>query len=190
MIDSSPLFDGSFPCNLPNGLAADHSAVGGISLRIEFVYSRFFLLGWLSALFMFSMRPQDARAETYPTRAIHIVVPFPPGGTVDPFARLAADRLSRRLGQPVIVENIAGATGAVGTTKVARALPDGYTLLFAFSSHVVIPSLFTNLPYDPIGDFEPITLAVATTHVLTVTPSFPASTKTRGLSAKVDTPTL
>ena len=117
-----------------------------------------------------------AWAQTYPARPVRVIVPFAPGGTVDVFARVTTQKLSEQLGKQFFVENIAGATGNLGTGQAARAAPDGYTVLFAFSSHVVNPSLFARVPYDPVKDFEPVTLAVASTHVLTVNPSVPAKT--------------
>jgi tripartite-type tricarboxylate transporter receptor subunit TctC len=117
-----------------------------------------------------------ARAQAYPTRPVRAVVAFAPGGVTDTFGRLMAQKLTEQLGKQVYVENIAGATGNIGTGQVAKAAPDGYTLLFAFSSHVVNPTLFARVPYDPIKDFEPVTLAVASTTVLTVNPAVPAKT--------------
>ena len=117
-----------------------------------------------------------ARAQTYPSRPVRAVVAFAPGGVTDTFARLMAQKLTEQLGKQVYVENIAGASGNIGTGQVAKAAPDGHTILFAFSSHVVNPTLFARVPYDPIKDFDPVTLAVASTTVLTVNPSVPAKT--------------
>src|SRR2546430_4933822 len=117
-----------------------------------------------------------AWAQAYPSRPVRAVVAFAPGGTTDTFARLMAQKLTEQLGKQVYVENIAGATGNIGTAQVAKAPPDGYTILFAFSSHVVNPTLFARLPYDPINDFKPVTLAVASTTVITVNPAVPAKT--------------
>jgi tripartite-type tricarboxylate transporter receptor subunit TctC len=117
-----------------------------------------------------------AFAAGYPDRTVRVIVPFAPGGTTDIFARLAAQKLSERLGRQFIVENIGGASGNIGTGQAARAAPDGYTVLFAFSSFVVNPSLFDKIPYDPYKDFAPVTLAVSSTTVLSVNPSVPAHT--------------
>jgi tripartite-type tricarboxylate transporter receptor subunit TctC len=117
-----------------------------------------------------------ARAQTYPTRPVRIIVPFAPSGATDIFARLAAQKLSEHLGKQFYVENIPGASGNIGTGQAARAAPDGHTVLFAFSTHVVNPSLFAKIPYDPYKDFEPVTLAVTSTTVLSVNPSVPAKT--------------
>jgi tripartite-type tricarboxylate transporter receptor subunit TctC len=115
-----------------------------------------------------------ASAQTYPMRPVRLIVAFAPGGVTDTFARLMAQKLGEHLGQQFFVENITGATGNIGTGQAARAAPDGYTLLFAFSSYVVNPTLFNKVPYDPYKDFEPVTLAVSSTTVLTVHPSVPA----------------
>jgi len=117
-----------------------------------------------------------ARAQSYPTRPVRAVVAFAPGGVTDTFTRLMAQKLTEQLGKQVYVENIAGASGNIGTGQVAKAAPDGYTILFAFSSYVVNPTLFARVPYDPIKDFHPVTLAVASTTALTVNPSVPAKT--------------
>src|SRR6266576_1978032 len=120
--------------------------------------------------------PTAVVAQNYPTRPVRAVVAFAPGGTTDTFARLMAQKLTEQFGKQVYVENIAGATGNIGTGQVAKAAPDGYTILFAFSSHVVNPTLFARLPYDPINDFKPVTLAVASTTVVAVNPAVPAKT--------------
>ena len=117
-----------------------------------------------------------ARAQAYPTRPVRAVVAFAPGGVTDTFARLMAQKLTEQFGKQVYVENIAGASGNIGTGQVAKAAPDGYTILFAFSSHVVNPTLFARVPYDPIKDFDPVTLAVSSTTVLAVNPAVSAKT--------------
>jgi len=120
--------------------------------------------------------PVTASAQGYPVRPVRAVVAFAPGGTTDTFARIMSQKLGETLGKQFYVENIAGATGNIGTGQVAKAAPDGYTLLFAFSSYVVNPTLFDKIPYDPIKDFDPVSLAVTSTSVLTVNPSVPAKT--------------
>src|SRR5262252_5516870 len=120
--------------------------------------------------------PRGAWAQAYPNRPVRSVVAFAPGGVTDTFGRLMAQKLTEQFGKQFYVENIAGATGNIGTAQVAKAAPDGYTILFAFSSHVVNPTLFARLAYDPINDFKPVTLAVASTTVLTVNPAVPANT--------------
>jgi tripartite-type tricarboxylate transporter receptor subunit TctC len=117
-----------------------------------------------------------ARAQTYPTRPVRLIVGFAPGGPTDVFARLIAQKLSENLGKQFYVDNIVGGTGNVATGQAAKAAADGYTVLVAFSSHVVNPTLFDKVPYDPHKDFEPVTLAVSSTTVLSVNPSVPATT--------------
>ena len=124
----------------------------------------------------FSSAPRIAWAQTYPARPVRLIVAFAPGGVTDTFARLMGQKLSEHLGQQFFVENITGATGNIGTGLAAKAAPDGYTLLLAFSSYVVNPTLFNKIPYDPHKDFEPVTLAVASTTVVSIHPSVPAKT--------------
>ncbi len=123
-----------------------------------------------------SSAPRIAWAQTYPARPVRLIVAFAPGGVTDTFARLMGQKLSEHLGQQFFVENITGATGNIGTGLAAKAAPDGYTLLLAFSSYVVNPTLFNKIPYDPHKDFEPVTLAVASTTVVSIHPSVPAKT--------------
>jgi len=99
-----------------------------------------------------------ALAQTYPTHPIRLIVPFPPGGLNDTAARLLQPYLERSLGQPVVVENRAAASGIVGTETVAKAMPDGHTLLMVASSHTVIPATTAKLPYDAERDFAPIAM--------------------------------
>src|SRR6516225_9955790 len=115
-------------------------------------------------------------ALDYPTKPVRVIVPYAAAGPTDVFARLIAQKLSDRLGKQFYVENIPGASGNIGTGQAARAAPDGHTVLITFSTHVVNPSLFAKIPYDPSKDFEPITLAVTSTTVLTVNPAVPAQT--------------
>ena len=117
-----------------------------------------------------------ARAqEAYPSRAIKLVVPYPPGGTTDLLARAIAPRLGERLGQAVVIENKAGAGGVIGAQQVAKSPADGYTLVFAtIASHGIIPALQNPPPYDPVKDFAPITLVAGTPNVLLVNNAVPA----------------
>lgn len=112
----------------------------------------------------------------YPIRPVRVIVPFSPGGGSDILARLIAPRLSERLGQPVVVENRPAGTGIVGTDIVAKAAPDGYTLLLVQAAHAVNAQLFTRLPYDPIKDFAPITLVVSSPSGFFLHPAVPAKT--------------
>ena len=118
--------------------------------------------------------PLAAKAQAYPTRAVRIIVPTGAGGITDVLARLVAERLAVRLGGQVIVENRPGAGGIIGTEAVARAEPDGHTLLMVFPSHPVNPSLRARLPYDTVKDFAPITTVTTVTSVLLVPASLPA----------------
>jgi tripartite-type tricarboxylate transporter receptor subunit TctC len=105
---------------------------------------------------------QTSGAENYPNRAVHVVVPFPAGGPTDTYARILADKLQAALGQPFVVENKAGATGIIGTSFVANAPADGYTLLFgANTSHVISPLLQPQRPLDPLKDFRPLSMLLS-----------------------------
>lgn len=108
----------------------------------------------------------------YPARAIRFVVPQPPGGGTDTVARMLAPRLSESLRQPVVIDNRSGAGGIVGTETVAKSLPDGYTILLGYTGALTInPSLYKQLSYRPVEDFDPISLAVASPFLLFVNPS-------------------
>jgi len=112
-------------------------------------------------------------AAQYPTRPIRVVVPTGAGGITDILARILAERLSPALGQPVVVDNRTGAGGIIGTEIVAKAAPDGHTVLFTFPGHVLNPSFYPSLPYDTINDFAPITIVSYVTSVLFVNSSLP-----------------
>jgi tripartite-type tricarboxylate transporter receptor subunit TctC len=117
-----------------------------------------------------------ACAQGYPTKPIRIIVPYPAGGTSDILARSIGQKLSESLGQPVIVENKPGANGNVGAEFVARAAPDGYTLLLAdIGALAISPSVYPQLPFDPAKDFSPVTMVAYSPHILVVHPSVPAS---------------
>src|SRR5216684_1543508 len=112
-----------------------------------------------------------ASAQDYPARPIELVVPFPPGGGADVSARMVAQIAGESLGQPIVVQNKAGATGAIGSEYVARAMPDGYTLLLATgSTHAVLPAYRTDLPYDTVTSFAPATLVAIIPNMLVVNP--------------------
>ena len=114
-----------------------------------------------------------AVAQNYPTKPVTIVVPFSPGGATDIMSRLLAERLNKRLGQPVIVENKPGAGTMIASEYVAKATPDGHTLLLAASSLGIAPSLYSKVNYDPIKDFTPVSQVASVVHVLVVHPSIP-----------------
>jgi tripartite-type tricarboxylate transporter receptor subunit TctC len=117
-----------------------------------------------------------AQASGYPDKPITVIVPFPPGGSTDQIARAIGPKTAQKLGQPWIVENRAGATGAIGAGLVKRAPADGYTLLVAsIGVYSVNPVLQKSLPYDPSKDFDLLTVAVRAPNVLVATPAFPAN---------------
>jgi tripartite-type tricarboxylate transporter receptor subunit TctC len=129
----------------------------------------------LTALTGTALWTAPAEAQPYPSRNITMVVPYPAGGSVDGVARVLAQKLQEALGVSVIVENRAGgAGGLVGANTVAKAAPDGYTLLLQASIHVVSPFLFKNVPYDVVKDFTPITLVAAGPLIVSTSPNVPA----------------
>ena len=122
-----------------------------------------------------AVHPQEGRQHAdYPSRPVRIIVPFAPGGPPDVISRLVAQKLSERWRQQVYVENLPGAGGNTGTATAARAAPDGYTLYMMSTGFMVNPSLYAKVPYDPIKDFVPVTLAAVSPNVLFVHPSVPA----------------
>lgn len=118
-----------------------------------------------------------AHTETYPTKPLRMVVPFPPGGGTDSTARVVANVLSAGLGERVIVDNRPGATGRIGTEIVANSTPDGYTLLMGSAGpNAILPAAGAKLPYDPIKDFTPVSLIAMSDYILVVHPSLPVKT--------------
>lgn len=117
---------------------------------------------------------QASAAESYPSRPVRLIVPTGAGGVTDILARLLAERMRTALGQQVVVDNRTGAGGIIGTDIVAKATPDGYTLLMVFPSHAVNPSLNKKMPYDSVKDFEPVTLVSRVSQVLLVNLNSPA----------------
>jgi len=117
-----------------------------------------------------------AYAQAYPVKPIRVVVPYPPGGGTDIVMRAIGPKVSERLGQPVIVDNRGGATGAIGAEMVAHAAPDGYTLLAHTSAGLtIVPNLQRKLAFDPVRDFAPVTLATSSPYMLVVNPKLPAA---------------
>lgn len=117
----------------------------------------------------------SVRAQDYPSRAITVIVPFPPGGASDVVARIVTNQMSKILGQSFVIENVSGAGGTVGSARVAAAAPDGYTLLAAaMGSHVAAPVLTPNLKYDPVADFVPIGITAHSPAVIIARKDFPA----------------
>jgi tripartite-type tricarboxylate transporter receptor subunit TctC len=118
---------------------------------------------------------QTARAQAYPTRPITLIVPFPPGGATDVGARIVAEHMSRTLGQQIVVQNVSGAGGTTGSTRAARADPDGYTLLMGqMGTHAAAVALYPNLAYKPDVDFEPIGMVTAFPLLVAARQDFPA----------------
>lgn len=126
----------------------------------------------LCATLLFALVP--AQAQNFPSRAVRIIVPSTPGGAADLVARLLGQQMAESFGQPVIVENRPGAGNIIGTDAVAKAAPDGHTLLLAINNHAINASLYKKLPYDPVKDFAAVSLVVSTPHMLLVHPSVPA----------------
>ena len=119
---------------------------------------------------------RTARAQAYPQKSISLIVPWAPGGSTDILARIVGEHLRQALGQLVLVENRTGASGNIGTAVVARAAPDGYTLLFnTMSVHTMNHALFATMPFDGIKDFSPISLLAYVTNTMVVHPSVPAN---------------
>ena len=116
----------------------------------------------------------QARAQTYPNKPIRVVVPYAAGGAVDALARMIAAKLQEAVGQPVIVENRAGAGGNTGADQVAKSPPDGYTILQNTNGQAISPALYRSLPFDPLKDFIPVIQLVGTSTVLVANPKFPA----------------
>ena len=119
----------------------------------------------------------SAMAQQYPSKPIVLVVPFAPGGTSELISRLVAQKLTERLGQQVVVENRPGAAGNIAMEQVARAAPDGYTLILGHIGTLAVnPAMFPKLPYDAIKDFAPVSLIAAVPNIVTVNPAVPAKT--------------
>ena len=121
------------------------------------------------------MPTQAQQAGAYPDKPIRFVVPYPPGGGTDVIARIVQERFQAALGQPVVIENKGGAGGSVGTELVAKAAPDGYTVLFTLSSHTINPAIFARLNYDTQKDFEPVGMVASLPQILVAGPQVPAA---------------
>ena len=132
-----------------------------------------FVWPWVTGVAACLLTVSAAFAQTYPARAVRVIVPFPPGGT-DFIGRIVAQKLSELWGQPVVVENRPGGTTVIGSDLVAKSAPDGYTLLVTPVPFAIVPSISAKLPYDPLKDFEPIALFNITPLVFVVNPTVPA----------------
>lgn len=115
-------------------------------------------------------------ADDYPTKVVRMVVPFPPGGTSDFVGRVVAEQLGKELGQSIVVENLPGAAGVIGTVNVTQSAPDGYSLLLTSSDVTIVPSVQKKPAYDPIKDFAPVALLLRYSHYLVANPELPAKT--------------
>src|SRR5947207_12391756 len=128
------------------------------------------------ALTVLGVLAAPATAQTYPSRTVSVIVPYPPGGSVDGVARILVQKLNETVGNHFIVENRAGgASGTVGANAVAKANPDGYTLMVSASVHVINPFLYKNVPYDVVSDFTPVSLLADGPLIVSTTPSMPAN---------------
>ena len=128
----------------------------------------------LTALLILQLVFTSGLAADYPTRPIRLIVPYPPGGTLDVLARGIGPELTTQLGQPLVIENRSGAAGAIGTEAAAKAAPDGYTLLIGGGSGTAVQALLRNVPYDPVKAFSPIGTLATYPSVLIVNPGTPA----------------
>src|SRR5580698_7528862 len=144
--------------------------------REEHTMRRGLFLSVVATMLLASGVSYGQSANSYPTRQVRIVVPYPAGGPTDLIARLVAQKLGERLGQSFFVENVAGASGAVGAGQVAHAAADGYTLLVSTNDFAVASVTNTNLPYDPVKNFSPVTIIATSPQVVAVNPSVPAKT--------------
>ena len=135
------------------------------------------LAKFAAALLLFAAAAPAAQAQDFPNRPIRMVIAFPPGGPTDFVGRLVADKVKDILGQSVIIENKAGANGALGADTVAKSPPDGYTLFLSTVGAVgITPNMRTDLPYDVLRDFAPVTLVVRNTTIMVVRADYPANT--------------
>ena len=127
---------------------------------------------WCSALVLLlaAAAPHHAAAETYPSRPIRLIVPFPPGGAADILARLIGNKVAEQVGQPIIVENKPGAGGTLGADAAAKSPPDGYTILHNTNGAAIAPALYRTLPFDTAKDFAPVTQIVASNLALVASP--------------------
>lgn len=139
-----------------------------------FQLSKRFLLCSAAALYLAASATAAQAQANYPSKPVRVIVPYPAGGTTDIIARIAANQLTERLKQPFIVENRAGASGAIGSQAVAQSAPDGYTLLMGTaSSHGINSALQKSLPYDAVKDFAPVTVVANTPNIIIANPNVP-----------------
>jgi tripartite-type tricarboxylate transporter receptor subunit TctC len=134
------------------------------------------VLRWIFAVLLLLTGTVPSLAQKYPNHPVRVVVGFPAGGPTDVIARLVSQKLSDRLGQQFFVENLGGAGGNIASGQVARATPDGYTIMAISTGFMVNPSLYAKVPYDPIKDFAAVTLVAVSPNVVVVNPQVPAKT--------------
>jgi tripartite-type tricarboxylate transporter receptor subunit TctC len=139
---------------------------------------RIALIVAISGVTLFAALPASAQNTDWPAKPVRFIVPFPPGGTVDPLARLLGTRLSAALGQQFLVDNRPGASGSLGTGIAAKANPDGYTFLFVFDTHAVNPSLISGLSFDTVKDLAPVMLVGTAPMAVVTNPAKPYKTFT------------
>ena len=138
---------------------------------------RFFICAAIAAAALVGLGPDANAQQPYPIRPITIVVPFTAGGPTDVLARILGQHMSQTLGQQIVVENVSGGGGSIGAARVAKAAPDGYTLVMGnLGSHAASVGLYKNLSYDPRIDFEPVMLVASTPMVLVVRKSLQTDT--------------
>lgn len=130
---------------------------------------------WIAALLL-ALTAATAMAESYPDKPIRLIVPYAPGGSSDILARLLGQRLSETMGQPFVVDNRAGAGSMIGTALTAKSPADGYTLILSDMPHTINPAVYSKVPYDPVGDFTPVTLVARAPTWLFLNPTVPAKT--------------
>jgi tripartite-type tricarboxylate transporter receptor subunit TctC len=129
----------------------------------------------IAAAIITSAQAQDASPNTWPSKPIRLIAPFPPASTSDVIGRVFGQKMSQRLGQPVVIDNRVGASGNLGADAIAKSAPDGYTIgIVTSSTHAVAVSLTSKLPYDPLKDFTPITMLANSPYVLVLYPGVPA----------------
>jgi tripartite-type tricarboxylate transporter receptor subunit TctC len=132
--------------------------------------------GGVAALLLAALLATAVHAQTYPSRPIRLIVPFPPGGSTDILARALAQKLSESLSQPVLIDNRPGAGGSIGSEAAAKAAPDGHTLMMGHLGTLAVnPAIYKNLPYDPVKSFAPVSLMAIVPSVLVVNPQVPAA---------------
>lgn len=142
-------------------------------MQVDLTARRQFIVGATGAAVVVLTSPARGSAGDYPTKAVRVVIPYPPGGPTDIVGRVVAQALSRRMGQPVTVENRPGASGMIGADIVAKAPADGYTLLINVSGQLVNPALYSKMPHDPLTAFQPITNLARTPIHLVVSANSP-----------------